>query len=206
FVVTVNRNIGFFSNSARYYFILRAFVREHYVLAARFGRYDVLVRRELADGPPVIDDYTPAVDGLVASLTEPLHEPRRAAVRKFLDQAGSEEGVAWLAATAAPDERSRLLLMRGFGETPDLRTIPFLVRTFESGGWRIRYQSGLALNLVALYAAEHRYLLGRLPGERDPTPADLVGLMDLGTARRWLADVRQRRTMGVFAEWLLAGA
>src|SRR4030095_7180571 len=75
FIVSLNRNLGFFPNSARYYFILREFVRSHYVLTARFGRYDVLIRRELAAGPPVVKDFmSPVGDDELAHLLEPLHE------------------------------------------------------------------------------------------------------------------------------------
>ncbi len=207
FLVSVNRNIGFFSNSARYYFILRAFVQEHYVLGARFGRYDVLHRREPDPEPLVVEDYTPPVDGdLRASLLDPLHEPRRAAALAFRARAGSMAGVAPLAARVARDEPTLLLLLRSFVEAPDLRVVPFLAETFATRSWRLRAQAGGVLNFIALTAAEHRYLLGRLPGAREPSPADLAGLVDPDTLRRWLGDRHDRARVGVFAAWVTAGA
>jgi hypothetical protein len=204
FIVTVNRNVGFFSNSARYYFILRDFVQQHYTLAARFGRYDVLRRRELSDRPLVVEDYTPLLtDGLVPALAEPLHEMRRAAVRAFLDRAGSAAAIPAAAASVAPDERSLLLLLRAFPEAPDLRTVPFLAGIFEQRSWRLRRQAAQAMSFVTFHAVEHHYLLGKLPGERDVSPADLIGLLDLSTARRWLGEKRPRAQVGSTAAWLL---
>jgi HEAT repeat protein len=210
FIVTVNRNVGFFSNSARYYFLLREAVQEHYVVAARFGRYDVLRRRELAAEPLVVRDYTPlstAGDGgIVAGLAEPLHESRRAAVRAFLDRAGTAENVAAVAAAVAPDEPSLLLLLRALPEAPDPRVVPYLARVFTERTWRVRSQAALALNYVALHVAEDRYLLGVMPGERRVTATDLLPFLDLATARRWLASRRDRYQVGAFSAWLLAGA
>ncbi len=207
FIVTLHRNLGFFANSARYYFILRAFVREHYVLAARFGRYDVLRRRDLPVEPIVVADFAPDVGSdLAAALVDPLHEPRRAAVRAFLDRAGSAGGVPALADAVAPDETSRLLLLRGFGQAPDDRLVPFLARTFDTGGSRLRAEAAAALNYLALYAAEDRYVLARLPGDDPKDPADLTPWLDRGRARAWLDDASHRRTVGTFATWLLAAA
>jgi hypothetical protein len=207
YALTVNRNINFFSNSARYYFILRDFVRAHYVPVARFGRYDVLMRRELATGPLVVEDYAPDVgDDPIASLAEPLHEPRRAGVRAFLARGGTAEGVTALARATAADPARLLLLLRAFSEVPDVRTVPFLADTVEHGDdGRIRGQAGLALTYVALHAAEHRYFLGKLPDEREPSLADLRGLIDPERARRWLRDDDRRRAVGAFAMWYLTG-
>jgi len=207
YAITVNRNIGFFSNSARYYFILRAFVQAHYVPVARFGRYDVLARRELATGPLVVQDFVHDVgDDLIASMAEPLHEPRRAAVAAFLARAGTPDGVAPLARELMPAAASQLLLLRALIEVPDLRAVPFLARVVEDRrDLRVRGQAALALTYVALNAAEHRYLLGRLPTEREPSLADLAGLLDPGLARRWLQSREYRRLVGAFAIWYLAG-
>ena len=208
FVLTVNRNIGFFSNSSRFYFILRAFVREHYVLQARFGRYDVLARRDVATSPPLVQAFEPALDeAIVAGLAEPLHESRRAAVRAFLERASSADGVAAVAAEIAPDERTLLLLLRSFAEVPDPRVVPFVAGLVDRApSSRVRAQAGVALNYVALYVAEHRYLLGTFPGERHPDLTDLLGLLDLATARRWLDDDENRFLVGAFAASLVAGA
>jgi HEAT repeat protein len=209
FVVTVNRNVGFFSNSARYYFVLRAFVRERYVLAARFGRYDVLMRRDLDPGTPRIEAFDEGVRDdaeLIARLAEPLHESRRAAMRAFLERVGSADDVAPLAAALATDERTLILLLRAMAEAPDLRVVPFLAQMFETGSWRVRAEAGVALNYMALYAAEHRYLFGATDADTTVTPAQLVGLVDLPTVRRWLGDRHARFVAGAFAAWVVVSA
>jgi HEAT repeat protein len=206
FALTVNRNLGFFSNSARYYFLLRQFLREHYTVAARFGRYDVLVRRDLATAPPHVEDFVdPVGDDLIARLAEPLYGARLAAIRAFLERARTSADVADLAARIAPDDRSRLLLLRGMAEVPDVRTVPFVASEFESEAWRVRSEAAITLNYVALYTAEHRYVPGKLPGERDPAPADLVGLVAPERARRWLRDKGSRQA-AAFAAWVLAAS
>ena len=203
FVVTVNRNLGFFSNSARYYFILREFIKERYALVARFGRYDVLARRELAEAL-VIADYLPPTDGSAAErLVEPLHESRRAVVEDLLDRAGAPERVAGEAAAAFPTEPSLLLLLRAFGEAPDVRSIPFLTDTFEARAWRVQNQAALALNYLAANVVERGYLLGS-PAPGQPMTADeLVRLVDPDTVRPWLDGARVRYQVGFFASWYL---
>ena len=205
FAVTVNRNIGFFSNSARYYFLLRELMRERYVLAARFGRYDVLARRDVAQGPPVVEAHEFDVGGdWRAALAQPLHEPRYAVARALLARARTADGVRMLAAELAPDEPMRLLLIRAFAEVPDVHTIPYLADVFDEGSSRLRAQAGVTLNFVALATMERRYLLGRLPDEPLPSPSDLVGTIELSRARDWLRAIRPRSQVGTFATTVLA--
>src|SRR6185503_17706735 len=156
FIVTLNRNLGFFSNSARYYFVLRAFVHERYTLAARFGRYDVLTRRELGEAAPV-----------------------------------------------TPDEPSLLLLLRAFGEAPDVRSIPFLAGTFEERTWRVQNQAALALNFLAVNVVERGYLLGRSSEVPATATYDLSRLVDPRTLRHWLRWRDSRYQVGFFAAWIL---
>jgi HEAT repeat protein len=204
FIVTLNRNLGFFSNSARYYFVLRAFVHERYTLAARFGRYDVLTRRELAETAPVRVDYLPPLDGAwLERLAEPLHESRRAVVEALLARAGEPEYVAREAAAATPDEPSLLLLLRAFGEAPDVRSIPFLAGTFEERTWRVQNQAALALNFLAVNVVERSYLLGRSSEVPAAATYDLSRLVEPRTLRHWLRWPDSRYQVGFFAAWIL---
>jgi hypothetical protein len=204
FILTLNRNLGFFSNSARYYFVLRAFVHERYTLAARFGRYDVLTRRELAEAGPVVVDYLPPLDGaLAARLVEPLHESRRAAVEALLARAGEPEHVAREAAAAVPDEPSLLLLLRAFGEAPDVRSVPFLTGTFEERTWRVQNQAALALNFLAVNVVERGYLLGRSSEIPAAATYDLSRLVEPRVVRPWLRTGGRRFQVGFFAAWIL---
>ncbi len=204
FIVTLNRNLGFFSNSARYYFVLRAFVHERYTLAARFGRYDVLTRRELVETAPVVADYLPPLDGALSErLVEPLHESRRAVVAALLDRAREPQYVAREAAAAIPDEPSLLLLLRAFGEAPDIRSIPFLTATLEERTWRVRNQAALALNFLAVNVVERSYLLGRSSEVPAAATFDLSRLVEPRTVRRWLSRPDRRYQVGFFAAWIL---
>src|SRR5437870_3221216 len=85
FVVTLNRRLSFFSESPEYYFILVEYLRRHYSLDARFGRYDVLVRRE-SPQPPLVEDERP-IDGTPATwrgeVADPARVARRAGGRAF---------------------------------------------------------------------------------------------------------------------------
>jgi hypothetical protein len=84
----------------------------------------------------------------------------------------SADDLATLAAETAHDDASLILLLRALMEEPDVRAIPFLVGTFDDRAWRVRAVAAEALNFVALHAAERRYLLGKVPGERDPSLSD----------------------------------
>jgi len=51
YIVTLNDRFGFFQEAPAYYLVLRDFIRRHYVLGFRTGRYDVLRRRDLPAVP-----------------------------------------------------------------------------------------------------------------------------------------------------------
>ena len=66
YIVTLNDRFGFFQEAPAYYLVLRDFIRRHYVLGFRTGRYDVLRRRDL-----------PAVPDRGEPEPEPVHPPER---------------------------------------------------------------------------------------------------------------------------------
>jgi HEAT repeat protein len=208
-VVTLNRRLGFFSESPAYYFILRRYVRAHYSLAARFGRYDVL-RRGAADGPPVTASE-PVLDGqsperVLAQLQDPDREGRRQAVRAFLARAGTAAGVETLAQDWTPDEGRRLLLIRNLGESGDERAVDLFVRTYDTGSARLRAEAAFALTQFAIRDVNDRYLLA--PDAALPSDRSLVASANLPLARLrgWMENPVQRDLVGGFAARALATA
>jgi HEAT repeat protein len=203
FVVTMNRKLGFFSGAPTYYFILREYLRDQYVLAARFGRYDVLRRAGEPAAPVVVQDFLPEVapERLAIELADPNRERRRAATLRFLDEAGAPADVAAAAARQVPDEPGQLLLLRSLAEVGDGRALDYLLDTFDRTTWRVKGEAAGALNYLALYDSQRRDVLAA-PPDAPGVAVDLGGL-DLELVRHWLDDYKLRRQIGVFAAWAL---
>jgi hypothetical protein len=207
-IVTLNHRLGFFSEAPAYYFILREYVRAHYVLAARFGRYDVLARGDRAAVGPVTRGAEPVVDAagraaVFALLGDPDRALRHAGVQAFLARVEAAGGVEALADAWAPDEPSRLLLIRNLGEAGDGRVVEFLVKTFARSGSRLRSEASTALTYLALRDATERHWLSR---PEAPPDGWLLGRPELPIERlrTWMADHRRRRLIGIFAARALA--
>jgi hypothetical protein len=204
YVVTLNRRLGFFNEAPAYYFILREWLRAHYTLEARFGRYDVLRANPVA-GEPVMEARRapePAPDAWRAALADPDRELRGAAVRAFLDAAGGAGGVGPLATRVARDEPSLLLLLRNLGEAGDARALGWLVDTFEQATWRVKGEAGGALTFLALRDMTESYVI-EAPPPRYPL-RDFLDQVPTATVRHWLDDYKMRREIGVFAGHVLA--
>lgn len=201
YVVTMNRRLGFFSEAPAYYFILRAWLRAHYVLEARLGRYDVLVRADLAAGPPLVRTFAPVpdLDALVYELADFDRERRRAAVQRFLAEAATPEAVAPLAARLAPDEASTLLLLRSLAEFGDARAVDFLVETVRTAGARVRGEASGALAFLVIRETADRYLIGPPPAPPPARLAEHTSALPVTELRWWMSQPKSRRQFGVFA-------
>lgn len=132
FVVTLRYRLGYFFESPIYYFLLRDWVHEHYRLAARAGRYDVLERiDDRARAAAAVVEFPLALrppqnaDETLEWMKDPDRELRRLAVESFLTRAGGADGVGPLAEAWAPDETRRLILIRSLGEAGDERILPW---------------------------------------------------------------------------------
>ena len=209
YLVTLNRRLGFFVDAPGYYFILRAFVREHYALVARFARYDVLAWRGAEPSAEVPAEGAPPADGraaVLAGLAEPDRELRRAAVAAFVARAKDAAGVTRLADAWAADEASRLLLVRNLGESGDERALAFLVDVVESSGRRLRVEATVALYLLAQRAGAERHLFAGDGGRLAAATDRMAPALPLAALRGWLADPELREWAGVFAARALEAA
>lgn len=232
-VVTLNDRLGYFSHAPAYYFILRDHVRRHYVLARRYGRYDVLVRRDRPHPRPATRLGAPdpfattharghyrrvvraarriAARGAPAELaafTSELAQVdrycRRAAVLAAAGVATrAPGGFAAAAAVLAPGPRTRLLLLRGLGEFGDERALPFLLEEYRGAPSRLRHEAGTAVNYILARRLAARFALG----SPDPGPAwRFPPGLSTAALGRMATRRRDRSFTGVLASLVVAQA
>lgn len=203
-VLTLNRRLYFFANAPNYYFILRDFIRSRYVLAARIGRYDVMRRRDVPGELVERDDFGPAPDAARALelLADVDGEWRRAGARAIIGDATTPAEVSARAARIAPDETSRLLVVRGLGGLGDPLAIPYLVDVFRTGGIRLRNEAGGALTYIALAVLDRPSIFGGGgDAPHDALAPSVVATLDGAWLRDMLTEEWSRGIIGVFAAW-----
>jgi hypothetical protein len=202
-VLTLNRRLYFFANAPNYYFILRDYVRRHYVLDARIGRYDVLRRRDVPGHLVERDDFGPEPDEARAleMLADVDVEWRRAGAEAIVGDATTPEEVSERAARIAPDEATRLLVLRGLGALGDPLAIPYLIDVFRTGTSRLRNEAGGALTFITLAILDRPYLLGGVRGPHEERVASVLAGLDGAWLREALATEWMRARVGVFAAW-----
>jgi hypothetical protein len=113
-------------------------------LVARFGRYDVLARNDIADNLPRI--VAPVAAGPIADVFEPYHARRVQAVRRWM------AGLTLAEARAAelPADASRaILLLRGIRDAGDLRAAAWLLAGLRSPAERVRAEARAGARAVA---------------------------------------------------------
>ena len=203
YVVTLNRRFYFFMNAPAYYFILRDWVKRHYRLAARFGRYDVLRRDDVPGEAEIHDDFGPTVawDGILATLAGPDAEARRAAIARLLDESGGGDALVARIATLAPDVPSQLLVVRGLGEYGDARAGRYLVDAYEHGPWRLKNDAAGSLLYIVVRHLERGFPLATTTPAPDPELGAFAASLDPERLRTWLHEDSDRARIGVFAAW-----
>jgi HEAT repeat protein/4-amino-4-deoxy-L-arabinose transferase-like glycosyltransferase len=202
FVVTLNRRFGYFFEAPTYYFVLRPYIRQHYRLAARFGRYDVLQRRSSRRAAPaVVREYAPVPSGrdaILAQLEDSDRELRRTAVEAMLAEAGDAAGVSRLAHAWARGGADRLRMLRAFGEWGDSRVLPFVLRAYlHPRDWRVAFESVNTLFLLSLRDVLAPYQLARRGRPFGAAAWRVIPLDQL--RRRMNRSVRNRAAIGIFA-------
>jgi len=143
FIVTLNDGWTFFSGAPAYYSTARDFVVGHYHLAARFGRYDVLVERDAFDAAPPIS-WQP-VDAS-ADVLDPLLAPRRQAARRWMAALTLEQAHA---AVLEEDTRTAILRLRALRDGGDLRAAGWLIAGLRHGNPRVREEAARSMQEVA---------------------------------------------------------
>ncbi|MEO6028357.1 MAG: hypothetical protein ABIR79_15945, partial [Candidatus Binatia bacterium] len=152
----------FFAEAPLYFAHLRRFVAAEYRLVARYGRYDVLARRDVAraaDARPLVDAPRPAA--LAAVLEENL-ERRRQAAWRWMDALTPEEA----AHAHLPEEpRDALLLLRALRDGGDMRAAAWAMLGFNSPDPRVR---GEAVDAMLALTRALRSERARFANDFDP--------------------------------------
>jgi hypothetical protein len=151
YIVTLGRSWNFFAGSPGYFESLRAYTASEYTLAARFGRYDVLGRRDVVGGAaPVLARAAPTT---MADVLEPNLERRRQAAARWMESLTPQE----TASAALPaDRRDALLLLRALRDGGDMRGAAWAILGFESTDARIRGEAVDAMQALARTLADRR--------------------------------------------------
>jgi hypothetical protein len=153
FIVTVNDGWTFFIESPPYFQAARAFAVENYALVARFGRFDMLARRDLA-ATLTPERFQPT--GPAAAVLEPDLGRRRQAVKRWMAGLTIEEATH---ARLEEDPRAAILRLRALRDGGDIRTAGWLLAGYEHPHPRVRNEALGAMYLVTagFAAARHRW-------------------------------------------------
>jgi len=149
FIVTLGRGWNFFAEAPVYFEYLRRFVADEYRLAARFGRYDVLARLDVARAGfavPVVAAPQGGAEGAREAVLTGNLERRRQAAWRWMDALTPAEAAG---ATLPPSRRDALLLLRGLRDGGDMRGAGWAIVGFESGDARLRGEAVDAMLALA---------------------------------------------------------
>lgn len=154
YVVTLNGAWFFFSHSPAYFMRLGGYVCSNYRLAARFGRFDVLERRDLGNADAAVERWQPT--GTLDEVSRSQTGERRQAVWRWL--AGLEADATKDA--KLPTERvDALLFLRGLRDAGDMRSTAWLMAGYRSTDPRLRNEAIAAMDKVseAFHASQYRW-------------------------------------------------
>jgi len=175
-LVAMNSGLTYFEAAPAYYFLLRRFVQDHYALAARHGRFDLLVRHGVpwrlpggstdvsphaelaalgARAPVSLADSAPA---LVHAATSTDATLRRAAVTMMLDAllGDADPGLEHYVRPDDLDRRQRILLLRTMRDLRDHRAASYLLAESAADDPRVVREA-----LGAMYVARAQMIARR---------------------------------------------
>jgi hypothetical protein len=192
-VVALNDRLGYFSHAPPYYFMLRDYVRRHYTLVRRYGRYDVFLRHERAArvarrsrggrlstafargsyrrvvrrAAALARHGTPAdLADASGHLADVDRSVRAATVAAITDVAARDPGgLETVARVVAPRRRSLLLLVRGLGEFGEQSALGYLARLYPTVPHRIQSQTALSINYILARTLAGRFALTARPDQ-----------------------------------------
>jgi hypothetical protein len=141
FIVTLNRGWHFFSGAPGYFDGLRRFARQDYKLVARYGRYDVLERRDGAAGDDILSRSEPR-PATLEDVLQPNLERRRQAAARWMETLTPQEAAT---ARLPSDRRDAILLMRALRDGGDMRAAGWAIAGFQSPDPRIRREAADAM-------------------------------------------------------------
>jgi hypothetical protein len=137
FLVTLNRGWNFFAEAPVYFHGLRRLAAAEYRLAARFGRYDVLVRRGVPGAGPAIS-WSPSRKTTAEDVALPNLERRRQAAARWMETITAEEAAA---AALPADRRRAILLLRALRDGGDLRGAGWVLLGLRAADPRVRTEA-----------------------------------------------------------------
>ncbi|MFT4571101.1 MAG: hypothetical protein ACI91F_001981 [Candidatus Binatia bacterium] len=183
FAVTLHRRWAFFTDSAFYFRDARRFARDNYRLAARFGRFDLLVRRDQPEEPVL--SWQPT--GPLEAMFKPALLARQQATERWT--AGVSPAQA-RKAVLPTDRREARLLLRAIRDGPDMRAASWLVVGSQSSDPVLRREAESAMLLCAFAFDGARYTWANRFRPSDLTPW-------LEHLRPWASQVSDSSSSGV---------